>query len=513
MTTLLALLGVSFAVAVVLTPVMRVVSRRYGILDAPDGHRKLHSDATPLAGGMAVLGGMLVGLTAVVLSPASWRTFLIADSGFVISVMSAAVILAIVGLLDDRNGIRGRQKLIGQICAVTVIIASGMLIRNVQFMGWHMELGMLAIPFTYFWLLGAINALNLIDGVDGLASSVGIILSLAIAVVAVNNGQESCALLAVAIAGALTGFLLFNLPPASIFLGDTGSMLIGLVVGTLAIRCALKGPATLALSAPIAILAIPIFDASMAIIRRKLTGRSIYETDRGHLHHVLQRNGYSTRKTLVWISILCGITSTGALISISSKDERLALGSVLVVVATLVVTRIFGHSECMLLLRRSRSAVASILPRREQHLDPVPPIDGFQTRLQGKEEWEQLWSHMVERADEMNLHRLQLNVHLPAINVDYHASWSRKTQIEHSDLWIMDVPLYFNQRSIGRLKVGGPAGHDSVCLRVSEIATALKEFESEVDALLEIHRLDSKPLLPIRSAHRPPANSAVTKTG
>ena len=497
MNTLFALLGVSFLSAVVYTPLVKMFSTRFGIIDRPDGHRKLHTNAIPLAGGLAVFGGMVTGLSAVVFSSSSWRYFLTGERAFVGSFLIASAILAVVGLADDRFSIRGRQKLLGQIAAVSVLIFAGLRIDNLALFDMRVSLGVMAIPFTYFWLLGAINALNLIDGVDGLASSVGIILSLAVAAVAVINGQETCAMVAVALAGALIGFLLFNLPPASIFLGDTGSMLIGMSVGALAIKCALKGPATLAMAAPVAIWAIPIFDVSMAIVRRKLTGRSIYTTDRGHLHHVMLRNGYSGRKTLVWISLCCGITSAGALMSISAKDERLAIGSVLIVLCTLVLTRVFGHSECMLLFRRLRNISKSLVPSRSQVV-PEEQSNEIQTRLQGSPDWESLWEHMVERAEAMKLHRLQLNVHLPAINVDYHASWSRKVPVDYSDQWVMDVPLYFHQRSIGRLKVAGPAGHDSVCLRVSEIATALKEFEAEVDALLEDHRLVAQPSVPIR---------------
>lgn len=324
-------------------------------------------------------------------------------------------------------------------------------------------------------------------------------------------------MVAVAVAGALTGFLLYNLPPASIFLGDTGSMLIGLTVGVLAIKCALKGPATLAMAAPVAIWAIPIFDVSMAIVRRKLTGRSIYTTDRGHLHHVMLRSGYSGRKTLVWISILCGITSAGALLSIANQDESLALGSVAVVLATLVLTRIFGHSECMLLLRRARHLVTSVVPKRSELVDVDDSSNHIQTRLQGSTDWESLWELMVSRAGEMGLHRLQLNVHLPAINVDYHARWSRKTPVEYSDEWVMDVPLIFAERSIGRLKVAGPSEHESVCLRVAEIAGALKEFESDVETLLESHREASLNGKHLRGTHRvaaaTPARQTVARTG
>src|SRR5437868_2212657 len=151
----------------------------------------------------------------------------------------------------------------------------------------------MAVPVTLFLLLGAIGSLNLIDGMDGLLSTVGVLVSLAVAGMAVMGGHWLAACAAVALAGALLGFLRYNFPPATIFLGDSGSMLIGLVLGVLAIKSALKTPTTVALMAPAVLLTIPIFDTFAAILRRKLTGRSIYSTDRGHLHHCLLSRGLS----------------------------------------------------------------------------------------------------------------------------------------------------------------------------------------------------------------------------
>src|SRR5205085_11618611 len=157
---------------------------------------------------------------------------------------------------------------------------------------------------------------------------------------------------AAAVAGALLGFLFFNFPPATIFLGDCGSMLVGLVVGVLAIDASVKGAATVALAGPLALLVIPIFDTSAAIVRRKLTGRSIYTTDRGHLHHVLQRNGMSNRLVLLLVAGLCLLASGGALLTLALNNELFALVSAGAVVGILVISRLFGHAEFLLIKER-----------------------------------------------------------------------------------------------------------------------------------------------------------------
>ena len=295
---------------------------------------------------------------------------------FLLTFSVAACVICLLGLVDDTMQLRGRQKLVGQILAAGILVAGGLDIERIKFFGWTLELGFLATPFSILWLVAAINALNLIDGADGLATSVGLVLSVALAGMALLADHPTDAVLAMALVGALAGFLVYNLPPASIFLGDAGSMLIGLILGALAIRSSLKGPATVALAAPTAIWAIPALDVAMAILRRKLTGRSIYTTDRGHLHHHLLKRGYGGLGTIAFIGGLCGCTALGAVVSVYQKNEMLAIGSVLAVGGILVATRVFGHQECLLLVQ-SGEAIPGIADPF-----PAPPgIDLLPTRL------------------------------------------------------------------------------------------------------------------------------------
>jgi len=196
--------------------------------------------------------------------------------------------------------------------------------------------------------LGAINAINLLDGIDGLAATLGFIMACTIAVMAMIVHAYPVAVVALVFASSLLGFLCFNFPPATIFLGDAGSMLIGLVVGSLAIRGALKGPGTVLLAAPLAVLAIPIFDSLAAILRRKLTGRSIYVTDRGHLHHRLLDLMGSNRKVLLAAAIFCLLTSLGTLLSVSLANDLIALLACSALVIILIATGVFGRAEIAL---------------------------------------------------------------------------------------------------------------------------------------------------------------------
>ncbi len=162
---------------------------------------------------------------------------------------------------------------------------------------------------------------------DGLLSSMGALLSLAMAVLAAASGYTETAAVAVALAGALLAFPCFNFPPASIFLGDCGSMLVGLVIGVLAIHSSLEAPATVALAAPAALLVIPIFDTPAAITRRTLTGRSITTTDRGHIHHCLLRTGLSARRVLGVVAGVCLLVVVGTLSSLAFNDVTVTRAS------------------------------------------------------------------------------------------------------------------------------------------------------------------------------------------
>jgi len=467
--------GVAFLASLVLTSAARRVSLRLGIVDHPDAYRKLHGRAIPLGGGIAVLLAFVVSLFTVVALSASQRALLVENSGFLVAIVAASLMICAVGFLDDRFNLRVRHKLLGQCIAASLLIVSGVWIDGIQLFGVTVNLGLLAIPFTLFWLLGAVNSLNFIDGVDGLATSVGVVLSVALALLAMFTGKQTEAFMALAMAGALAGFLIYNCPPASIFLGDAGSMLIGLVLGALAIRASIKGPATVALAAPAAIWAIPILDVSMAILRRKLTGRSVYQTDRGHLHHTLLRRGMGGGRTVMFIGFLCGITAVAGVVSVYQHNEWVASSTVAAVFAVLIVSGIFGRRECLLLLRRTKHLATSFArlsrhPRGAQHR--------LEARLQGSHQWEELWETLTAFADRFDMSSLQLNIHLPAANEDYHATWRRREMPENARLWHSDVPLLANGVTVGRLSITGACQTGSVCQWIGELVAGLQPFET-----------------------------------
>jgi UDP-GlcNAc:undecaprenyl-phosphate GlcNAc-1-phosphate transferase len=302
MVPLLVAFAVGCALNLAATPLARALARRVGLVDRPDGRRKLQSAAVPVAGGPALFVAVAAAVAVAALAGGGWGAGVDVRPGAVAGLLAGGLVICGVGVADDAVGLRGRYKLLGQCLAVAVVVGCGVVVERVHLFGWDVELGVLAAPVTGVLLLGAVNALNLLDGMDGLLGSVGLIVCVAFGAMAAWAGQGFAAWVAFATAGALLGFLRYNLPPASVYMGDSGSMLVGLVVGVLAVHGSLKGPAAVALVAPGCVLVVPILDTAAAIARRKLVGRSVFATDRGHLHHCLQRRGLSRRAALLVVA-------------------------------------------------------------------------------------------------------------------------------------------------------------------------------------------------------------------
>ena len=474
------LFGFTCVLCLLLTPLVRRLAIRYGQVDNPDGVRKMHSRPIPLAGGIAILISSIVALIAIQALGWSIGNASEEEWTFLAGLLASSIFICTLGVVDDRVLLRGRYKLGGQLIAVGILVASGVVVRSFNLFGTHVELGILAIPFTVMWLLGAINSLNLIDGMDGLLSSIGLIICCTLALMAITSGHTTTAFLAITLAGALAGFLCFNFPPASVFLGDAGSMLIGLVIGVLSIHGSLKGPAAVALSVPIAVLTIPFFDTLAAIARRKLTGKSIYFADREHLHHCLLRRGFSSRRTLLCVSCFCLLTAAGAMTAVVLQNETVALLTTVAAIGLLVTTRLFGYSEFLLLKKHLVVAATSLLSlrmTRDHH--------AIEIRFHGSADWAELWSKLAEAGTENELATVVLDVNAAAGKERYHARWSSvRTKAELIDQWHANVPLYLEGRVAGRLQVVGQGDSQPIAKQLMLLAELVDDLEVRLSDIL-----------------------------
>jgi UDP-GlcNAc:undecaprenyl-phosphate GlcNAc-1-phosphate transferase len=314
MTLYLALFLTGTLLGLLFTPLVTSASMAIGLVDAPGG-RKVHSTAVPRIGGLAIVAAAAVALLLVV-----WGLPMVGsdtpDFRPLWPVLAGAALVFAVGLLDDFTTLPAGPKLAVQAIAAVLVMWSGLLIERLTLGGATLQLGILSYPITLAWIIGLTNAFNLIDGIDGLAAGIAVIAGATCAAILIGRGHSAEAMLLSALVGAALGFLVYNFAPASIFLGDGGSLVFGFVLATTAITGWQKGATALAAGVPLLIFALPLADATSALVRRTrrptsgpltMAGllRQIAEPDREHIHHRLLALGWSTRQI---VALLYGLT-------------------------------------------------------------------------------------------------------------------------------------------------------------------------------------------------------------
>jgi UDP-GlcNAc:undecaprenyl-phosphate GlcNAc-1-phosphate transferase len=312
---------VGFLVSVLTTPwVIRLASRGIG-MDTPDSTRKRQDVPVPRLGGAPVMLATSLGLIVILsLKPenaAAW-----------FPVLLGSLLMYGLGLWDDIRPLGARVKLVGQVGIASLVYWMGLRIDLVTYPGgaWSVELGALALPVTVFWLIAVPNIINLIDGFDGLAGGLGIFLAATLGIVGLHNEQLPVAWYAFTMAGALLGFLIFNFPPAKIYLGDGGAYLIGFCIAALSLSSSNKGSVAAVLLVTVIALGIPILDTSFAILRRAARGIPLFHADDEHFHHKLEGLGFSKRRILFGMYGLCVVLSLLGLSIVWSQGRTLPIG-------------------------------------------------------------------------------------------------------------------------------------------------------------------------------------------
>ena len=494
----------SLLISLFLIPIFSRKARAVGLVDNPDKLRKLHEQPIPMVGGLVLfctvtivvfsicvfwslypnllsrIDGKLVSLIGYPRDWLAFRRITPHDIFQYVGLFCGSLVLVIVGLLDDRFGIRGRQKLFGQFLATTVLILFDFKFEQLRALGVSVPLQTFSVFFVYAWVIASINSVNLLDGADGIAATIGTIMCLAITVMLLSQAKTFDAIVAMSIAGALLGFLRFNFPPAKVYLGDTGSMLIGFLLAALAIRSTFKQNSFYAFLAPVALLSIPFIDTGAAIIRRRLTGRSIFAVDRGHLHHTLMKKGYSPRVSLIWVALLCTMSAAGGTLALLLRQAEYAAVAIGCVIAVMIVSRIFGVAEYELIMNRAYGVARSLFRTSRKRSDEAEPQLQSSVHVQGNRQWDSTWKRFCEFSDHHQLNKLTLDVNAPWLHESFHATVRSREKIrEASDLWKSIVPLLVEDRVFGSVEIrcskDSPFTHHETILALMELTTGLEE--------------------------------------
>lgn len=314
MYALLGLGTLAFILCLILTPLFRSLSFKMGWVDKPDHNRKVHTRPIPRTGGVPIILSYALALGIMAGFAPSKAAVNIQHKDLLWSLFPAVGIIFLIGLADDLFGMKATHKLLGQIAAASWAVWMGARIPSLH---GHPGADWIVWPLSVFWLVGCTNAFNLIDGMDGLASGVGLFATLTTLLAAILQGNWGLAMATVPLAGCLLAFLRYNFNPASIFLGDSGSLTIGFLLGCFGVIWSQKSATLLGMVAPLMAFSLPLLDVGLAIGRRFLRNQPIFQPDRGHIHHRLLGRGLHPRVVALILYAVCGIAAILSLLQSS----------------------------------------------------------------------------------------------------------------------------------------------------------------------------------------------------
>ena len=322
------------------TPLVKSLANHVGAIDVPKDNRRMHTIPIPRMGGLAIFIGFL--LSVLVFSREM-------DRGLQ-SILLGAIILVILGVFDDKYTLGAKFKLLVQLLAASIVVFYGDLridrltnpFGSSLYSYW--DFGLLSYPITILWIVAITNAVNFIDGLDGLACGVSCISSVNLLVIALLVSDEQVSIIMAALTGACLGFVPYNFNPAKIFMGDTGSTFLGFMLATVSIQGLFKAYTAISFIVPFLLLGLPIFDICFAVIRRVASGRSPMEADRGHFHHRLIDMGFSQKQSVAIAYVLTGILGLAAvLLTVSGAMRALIMLGAIIMVGSIGMRVILGE--------------------------------------------------------------------------------------------------------------------------------------------------------------------------
>lgn len=385
--SLLMLTCVALVLSLAVTPLLRDWSIRFGPVDRPDGRRKLHSGAIPRSGGVPILVSYVGAFAVWLATPLSARGLIQEHTADVLRLLPPVGLIFAIGLLDDWLDLKPTHKLAGQITAAVWAFAAGVRILSI---GGHDIPAWFGFLLTVGWLILCSNAFNLIDGVDGLAAGVGLTATTATLAAGLLHGDWMLGLVTAPLAGCLLGFLRYNFNPASIFLGDSGSLLIGFLLGCYGVIWSQKCITMLGMAAPAMVLALPLLEVGLSIVRRFLRNEPIFAGDRGHIHHRLLDRGLSPRRVAVSLYVVCGLGASISLVE-SVLRFRYAAGALVVFgVAFCLGVRYLDYAE----FRATWSLWSGLRPMLGAHVE----LQLLESALKSSGSIEQCWSALERTA-------------------------------------------------------------------------------------------------------------------
>lgn len=430
--------------SVMITPVIIRLGRRFNVVDLPS-IRKVHCRPIPRIGGVAVFVPMM----CMTISVLFLRN--LADGSFsetkpkITALLLAATFIFFVGLTDDIKGIRARTKLLCQVAAAIIVYVFGIRITYITVSNWlTLNLGWFSLPLTILWIVGITNAVNLIDGMDGLAAGISAVACSMMVVLSIHFCQPVMAVIMLSLLGALCGFLLFNFNPAKTFMGDCGSLFIGFTLASASVMCTAKSNAFVSLTLPILVLGIPIFDTLFSILRRFLSRRSIFSPDLDHFHHRLLALGLGQRQVVIIAYAVTLLAGGLGMFMIITRDSGTIMIFVCVLLLLVIVFRVIGAVRLHETIERLRERCA-IISRIKQETENFEKVELYFQQAKTFEQW---WQSVCFAADKMDL----VKGSLPLTNRDgtkRTLSWEKAVEDKKEERELVRITVPIRDRRAG----------------------------------------------------------------
>lgn len=456
----------------------------------------------PRLGGVAMLAASLIALALLLAWDNDVTRHLVQKPMEGIGLLVAVLCVFSIGLFDDVRGARPWQKLLVQAVAGCALYSAGYrvdLLTN-PITGGSFTLGWFSLPITLLWLIAISNAFNLIDGLDGLAAGVGLFSTLALFLLALLTQNPFMAAIAAVLAGSLMGFLPNNFAPARIYLGDSGSLTVGMTLAALAVRSSLKGPVLVTLAIPLMVFGLPLLDAGVTTVRRFLSGHPIFRRDEEHLHHRLLKIGMTHRAALLALYGVAAFFALASLLLVNYKSSAAPLIALLCGLLAWVVVRQMDYAEFSELDSHLRIALGSQrqvlrnqirIRKAEKQMELAKGID---------QAWEIAGSVFAALGFDSATSHLAASPGASSVTLRWNSSTAAKLPKDRAGMWTMVIPLVAEGKRVGHVELARRIDAGTLLFRTGALIALLSGSFAEITQRLPARLAEQEPLAHPRSA-------------
>jgi len=404
----------------------------------------------PRLGGLSIFLATVAAWGVLLLVPNDLRAHFISEWRVSLTIMIPGTLILVLGAYDDLVGATPRQKLLVETLAAGMVWWAGFRIVALPVFWYRIHSSLLSFVLTVFWIVAVTNALNLIDGLDGLAAGISFFVTVSVFVISLLQGNYFVCILTVALAGALLGFLRFNFSPATIYLGDSGSLFLGFFLAALAVHSSQKSSTLLAIVVPFVAFGLPLMDTTLAVVRRFLSGRSPFAADQDHIHHRLLQRRLSPRVAVLLLYALAALFSLGSLVIVHSTGSLVALVAVLAGASGWFLTSRVQYEE----LSELNDYISRAVQSQPRVIVNQVLIRKAAKRLEEAASLEDSWRVLTSTLEALDFDAVTCRLtQWPNDRAPSLPAWSRRIEVSPGENWNVSIPLRAGERVVGELQL------------------------------------------------------------